>query len=167
MNMESVGDRIARARAAKGMNQSDLARALKVTPQAVQKWEAGGSLPKGARLRHVASALGTTIEHLLTGDAGADAVGAPEVMTVRDLEFMRRLNDLPGECRRTLEIVLAEQERLIGRVQVSAVEHLLRQIHGRQDTGASRDIPFTMSESLLDDDESQNHINRHKKRTSR
>lgn len=64
--MNEIGKRIAEARAAKGMNQSELARALGVTPQAVQKWEAGGA-PKGARLREVAEALGTTVEYLLTG----------------------------------------------------------------------------------------------------
>lgn len=64
--MNEIGKRIAEARVAKGMNQSELARALGVTPQAVQKWEAGGA-PKGARLREVAQALGTTVEYLLTG----------------------------------------------------------------------------------------------------
>ena len=64
--MNEIGKRIAEARAAKGMNQSELARALGVTPQAVQKWEAGWA-PKGARLREVAEALGTTVEYLLTG----------------------------------------------------------------------------------------------------
>lgn len=68
--MNEIGKRIAEARAAKGMNQSELARALGVTPQAVQKWEAGGA-PKGARLREVAQALGTTVEYLLTGSITA------------------------------------------------------------------------------------------------
>ena len=64
--MNEIGKRIAEARVAKGMNQSELARALGVTPQSVQKWEAGGA-PKGARLREIAQVLGTTVEYLLTG----------------------------------------------------------------------------------------------------
>lgn len=64
--MSEIGKRIAGARAAKGMNQSELARALGVSPQAVQKWEAGGT-PKGARLGEVAQVLGTSIEFLLGG----------------------------------------------------------------------------------------------------
>lgn len=70
--MKEIGKRIAEARNAKGLNQSELARALGVTPQAVQKWEAGGA-PKGARLREVADALGVTVEHLLSGASVAPA----------------------------------------------------------------------------------------------
>ncbi len=62
--MNDIGKRIAAAREAKGMNQSELARALGVSPQAVQKWESGGG-PKGSRLSEIAAALGVAIEYLL------------------------------------------------------------------------------------------------------
>lgn len=51
--MNDISKRIETAREAKGMNQSELARALGLTPQAVQKWEAGGA-PRGTRLQQVA-----------------------------------------------------------------------------------------------------------------
>ncbi|MCG9081136.1 LexA family protein [Laribacter hongkongensis] len=70
--MNEIGKRIAEARTSKGLNQSELARLVGVSPQAVQKWESGGA-PKGARIQAVASALGTTVEYLLTGSSG----GAP------------------------------------------------------------------------------------------
>lgn len=46
------------------MNQSDLARQVGVTPQAVQKWESGGG-PRGSRLLKIAQILGVDIEYLI------------------------------------------------------------------------------------------------------
>jgi len=65
--MNSIGSRIAAAREAKGLNQSELARALNISPQAVQKWESDSSTPKGTRLREVALVLGVTVEHIMFG----------------------------------------------------------------------------------------------------
>ena len=47
--MEKIGDRIAKLREASNISQSELGRQVGVTPQAVQKWEAGGA-PR--RIRH-------------------------------------------------------------------------------------------------------------------
>lgn len=64
--MNDVGKRIQGLREKSKLNQSELARALSVTPQAVQKWESGGT-PRGARLQDIARVLGTTAEYLLFG----------------------------------------------------------------------------------------------------
>lgn len=66
--MSNIGKRIAQAREHAGMNQSELARALNVKPQAVQKWEAGGS-PKHARLTEIAMALNVSVGYLIGDDA--------------------------------------------------------------------------------------------------
>lgn len=50
-----------------GGNQSELARYVGVTPQAVQQWVAGETSPRGNNFRKVAEFLETTIEYLLTG----------------------------------------------------------------------------------------------------
>lgn len=50
-----------------GGNQSELARFVGVSPQAVQQWVAGETSPRGNNLRKVAEFLGTTLEYLLTG----------------------------------------------------------------------------------------------------
>lgn len=68
--MNTIGHQIAKARAAAGISQSELARALQVKPQAVQKWEAGGG-PRHARLTEIAQALGVTVSYLVADD-GAD-----------------------------------------------------------------------------------------------
>jgi len=65
--MNTLAKRLARAREFKGLNQSELARALGLSPQAVQNWESGKSSPRGSRLAEVASVLGVTAEHLITG----------------------------------------------------------------------------------------------------
>lgn len=56
--IEPLSKIIATAREAIGWNQSELARAVGVTPQAVQKWEAGTSVPRMKKMVEIAQALG-------------------------------------------------------------------------------------------------------------
>ncbi|MDT4842937.1 helix-turn-helix protein [compost metagenome] len=65
--MNTISDRIALARKAKDLNQSELARMLKVSPQAVQSWESGKSQPRGPRIEALAHALGISVQFLMTG----------------------------------------------------------------------------------------------------
>lgn len=68
LRMSTLGQRIARKREQAGLNQSELARRLSVTPQAVQKWESEVSVPRGKRLDDIAAALGTSVAYLVTGE---------------------------------------------------------------------------------------------------
>lgn len=63
----SLGERITELRKTVGMNQSDLAKAMDVTRQAVSKWETGQSSPDAANLIRLAELLDTDIEYLTTG----------------------------------------------------------------------------------------------------
>ncbi|UMY63910.1 helix-turn-helix domain-containing protein [Pseudomonas sp. LS.1a] len=65
--MTTIANRIAEARKALEMNQSELARTLDVSPQAVQSWESGKARPRGARLEILAKVLGRSVEWLMTG----------------------------------------------------------------------------------------------------
>ncbi|AET91065.1 putative prophage repressor protein [Burkholderia sp. YI23] len=67
MNAIDIGDRIAKLRKDKGLSQSELARALDIKPQAVQKWESGGSGPKASRLVEIAGILSVGIRDLVKG----------------------------------------------------------------------------------------------------
>jgi phage repressor protein C with HTH and peptisase S24 domain len=59
--METMANRIETLLAAKnGGNQSEMARFVGVTPQAVQKWISGGSEPRGRNLELAAEFLGVT-----------------------------------------------------------------------------------------------------------
>lgn len=62
--MHFIAKNIIAARENKGLNQSELARLLNITPQAVQKWEQGKSIPKGKRLEALASALDVPVTEL-------------------------------------------------------------------------------------------------------
>ncbi len=64
---KTLAGRIQKAREAAGMSQSDLARACKVSPQAVQQWELGGGI-RQKRLEQVAKVLGVRPEVLLFGE---------------------------------------------------------------------------------------------------
>lgn len=80
--MKNIGFRIAKAREAAGMNQSELARVLKVTPQSVQKWESGGA-PKNTRLEDVAKALNVSVGYLLDeGNERDNLISATDVLSV-------------------------------------------------------------------------------------
>lgn len=66
--MNTIGDRIAQKREALGLNQSELARRLGVSPQAVQKWEAGVATPRHNKLTEIASVLETRAAYLVEGE---------------------------------------------------------------------------------------------------
>lgn len=63
----TFGGRIAALLEKKNMSQSDLARAINKSPQAVQKWVNGG-LARGSTVEDIAKALNTTEAYLLAGD---------------------------------------------------------------------------------------------------
>ena len=65
--MKTIGERIAQKREAAGLNQSDVARRLGVTPQAVQKWEVGKSTPRNSKLGELSAILGTSVGYLVEG----------------------------------------------------------------------------------------------------
>ena len=64
---ETIGNRIAKFRKAKGMTQEDLANQLGVSSQAVSKWENDASCPDISLLPQLSKVLGVTADELLTG----------------------------------------------------------------------------------------------------
>jgi transcriptional regulator with XRE-family HTH domain len=61
----ALGKRISAARRRAGLKQADAARALGVSVQSFQQWEAGRTSPRGSRLAQLASVLGVSIAELL------------------------------------------------------------------------------------------------------
>jgi transcriptional regulator with XRE-family HTH domain len=59
------GARLARLRAAAGLSQSELARALGVQPGAINHIEAGRVRPRADKLRALAMALGVSLEKVV------------------------------------------------------------------------------------------------------
>lgn len=67
LGMSTLGRRIAQKREQAGLNQSELARRLNITPQAVQKWETEVAVPRGRRLEEIAEVLSTSVAYLVSG----------------------------------------------------------------------------------------------------
>ncbi|WP_150292422.1 helix-turn-helix domain-containing protein [Pseudomonas extremaustralis] len=90
--MTTIATRIANARKELNLNQSELARLLSVTPQAVQSWESGKARPKGARLESLAKALGKSVQWLMLGgdDTGFN-LAMSESITNAALEIRQRI----------------------------------------------------------------------------
>lgn len=68
------------------ISQSDLARAIGVTPQAVQKWEAGDSTPRPPKRQAIASVLSTSVAKLIEGtelEEPTDSVSTKDVSSGR------------------------------------------------------------------------------------
>ncbi len=64
---DQLGARIAERRRARGLTQSQIADCMRVSPQAVSKWERGLACPDLTILDDLADLLGVGIEELLTG----------------------------------------------------------------------------------------------------
>ena len=63
----NIGERITALRKEKNISQTELAKRLNVSRQAVSKWEQGVSSPDTERLIQLAEILGTEVEYLATG----------------------------------------------------------------------------------------------------
>jgi class 3 adenylate cyclase len=67
MDLGELGSRIKKRREARGLRQADLASALRVSPQAVSKWERGENAPDIVVLVPLARLLDVSVEWLLGG----------------------------------------------------------------------------------------------------
>lgn len=92
--MKTTGSRIAASREKIGMNQSELGRVLKVSPQSVQAWESDKNAPRPQRMRAIAEALGVTVAYLM-GEGGPDVdawnnvdSGPPIISAPRRIEIV-------------------------------------------------------------------------------
>ena len=63
----NIGERITALRKEKNISQTELAKRLNVSRQAVSKWEQGTSTPDTERLIQLAEILDTEVEYLATG----------------------------------------------------------------------------------------------------
>jgi len=90
--MENIGKRIERLLNLKnGGNQSELARYCGITPQAVQKWIAGESEPRGKNLTMCAEFLSVSPAHLKFGEYNPDKAGTILAVEQKEIESSYRL----------------------------------------------------------------------------
>ena len=62
----NIGENIKRYRKMRGLTQNDIALVMKVTCQAVSKWETGDCMPDITRLPLLAKAVGVSVDELLS-----------------------------------------------------------------------------------------------------
>ena len=64
-----LDEKLVHLRKEKGITQLELAEAVKVSRQAVSKWESGGGIPSTENLRGLSELYGVSIDYLLNEDA--------------------------------------------------------------------------------------------------
>lgn len=116
-NSNTFGGRIVALLEKRNMSQSDLARAVNKSPQAVQKWVAGG-LARGKTIEALARALNTTEAYLLAGDTAtaivADEQGGDSYLLIP----LVRWSDISKDVRE-----MVEGDLIVGRVPAIAGVH--------------------------------------------
>ncbi len=92
-----IGLRIAASRKARGLTQQELAKAIGITFQQIQKYEDGRNRVSASRLADIARAVGVPITFFYAADCGM-STKLPELMTCpKTIEVARIFSALPYE----------------------------------------------------------------------
>ena len=112
----TIANRIRMARERTGLNQSEFARRMKVTPQSVQQWESGETAPRQSRLVELAGLLQVDAQWLLTGQSQDDneledvELG---LLSFEEADFIKLFRKLPIEQQLLLKGIAHTMERHI------------------------------------------------------
>lgn len=150
---KEIGSRIARARAKRGLNRNQLAKASGMSWANLVRYEQGENEPSAGKLLRIASALGVSVDWLL------GVKGAPEVAASPPLDVAVRLTDNlqgPGQVReadfRAVPLVTGAIAAGSGRIVDEEVEEYalihVSQIGGRGDLVSVR-VDRRMGRSML------------------
>lgn len=114
----TFGDRLAAARDAAGLNQTDLARRTGVRLSSIQSWENDQSEPRANTLQRVAGILGVSLMWLLAGEGDGVAEATPDTPAEDMRELLLELRGLRADHARIGE----RMGRLEKRLRLSLVE---------------------------------------------
>ena len=121
----SLGDRIVELRTACGLSQNQLAKAMKVSRQAVSKWETGQSVPDSTKMIHLAEVLDTDIEYLTTGRRN---YGRRPPVVINTVETVEKVIEKP-----VVQVVETVVEKIIEKPVVEYVEKpVIKKIYRKQ-----------------------------------
>lgn len=109
----TLGDRLAAAREAAGLNQSALAQRLGVRVKTLRDWENDVSEPRANRLQMVAALLGVSLRWLLTG-VGQDVTPPDGNVASADPKLRDALSEL-----RTVRADMLRMAEQVGRLEKS------------------------------------------------
>ena len=113
---ETIGNRIAKYRKAKGLTQEALANLMGVSSQAVSKWETDASCPDISALPQLCKILGISTDELLTGKTDEVKIVPPsERKSLDELTFRVKILSAQGDkVRVNLPMTLVKVAMEIG-----------------------------------------------------
>ncbi len=114
MNEETLlGERIARARQAKGLTQKQLAQRLGIKRTTLHNWETERSAPRANRVNQLAGVLDVPLLWLIAGSESPPSVQAPELNETTAIEAkVRRAETLVNELSSLLVDIRAQTRRV-------------------------------------------------------
>ena len=115
----SVGERIIELRKKREMTQSDLAKAMDVSRQAVSKWENDLNSPDTIKLIQLAEVLDTDVEYLATG---RNTVLRRPPVVIKSVEYVDRIVEKP--VIKYLEKVVEKKTPVIEYVEKPVVKEV-------------------------------------------
>ncbi len=92
---EGFGERVRRLRIERGWTQEQLARQADLSKSAISEAESAATQPRGQNLVRIASALGASIDFLLTGQERSQLPAPPVINVPSELAEMARKLALP------------------------------------------------------------------------
>ncbi len=101
-NVGDIGRRIAKSRKDKGMTQDELAGKLRITAQAISKWENGASFPDITLMPQIAEALNLTVEYLF-GNFNPETLGYRFQETYEQLRLVHSYNHIACYSNKTVQ----------------------------------------------------------------
>lgn len=106
----NLGMRLRRAREARGISQSELARRVGVRPQTVQQWEDGATQPKRARWAALRDELQVPAEFFLDdGQPGVrdEKAGYHLSLAADERDLILHLRTLPVAVRHSIQTLIS------------------------------------------------------------
>ena len=109
----TIGDRIAGAREASGLSQSEMARKLGVKVKTVRGWENDLTEPRANQLQMLSGLLNVSLMWLLNGEGqGVDAPVDEQPITKDVHELLLELREIRGDMDAAAERLARTEKRL-------------------------------------------------------
>ena len=86
MDDSFIGERLAKARVAKGFSELQLAKRMGVQKSSIERWESGETSPRANRLNQLAGVLNVSLMWLIAGDNSPSTKDTPDFSATKSVE---------------------------------------------------------------------------------